>query len=71
MSSDLCWLAVSGGLLGLIVSAIQALPRRRYLRELIVRNREIFDQISPRSEAEFLDQLKTGRAVVAVKDMWS
>ena len=70
MAVELVALTIIGSAFGLLMSAVQAVRCRLYLRGLIAHNRRHFEQISPRNTGEFLAQLEAGRPVIAVDRMW-
>ena len=67
--SELVLLAIVGAGIGLLLSVGQSLQYRRDLRDLVARNRQHLERISPRTDSEFLEQLRAGRPVLVVDQM--
>ena len=64
MIAELLNLAIIGGLVGLVLIGLLAWRLRRQAKALEHRNRQLYQQLAPQTEADFLAQLHNGTLVV-------
>lgn len=64
MIAELLNLTIIGGLVGLVLIGLLAWRLRRQVRAIEHRNRRVYEQLTPRTEADFLKQLHNGTLVV-------
>ena len=65
MIAELVNLTIIGGLVGLGLIGLLAWRLRRQVRAIEHRNRRLYGQLAPRTEADFLEQLHNGTLVLS------
>ena len=64
MIAELLNLVIIGGLVGLSLAGLLAWRLRRQVKALEHRNRQLYQQLAPQTEADFLAQLHNGTLVL-------